>query len=88
MLVVARIEMWAGGFERRLALADRMDVERVLAGRQALDRDLEQDAGRRLRQVDVADRFAAGVLQLRAGKFGVGGQRDGRDQQGGGGGRA
>ena len=59
VLVVAGIEMRAGGLERRFAFADGVDVERVLAGRQALDLQLDQDAGRGLHQVDVAHGLAA-----------------------------
>ena len=89
VLVVARIEMRAGGFERRFALADGMNVEGVLARRQALDLQLDQDAGGGLHQVDVADGLAAGILELGVGHFGgdCGRHRDGRGQQGGGAGR-
>ena len=77
--------MRAGGLERRFAFADGMDVEGVLAGRQALDLQLDQDAGRGLHQVDVADGLAAGILELGVGHFGgLGRHRDGRGQQGGG----
>ena len=72
VLVVARIEMRPGGFKRRLAFADGMNVESVLAGRQPLELKLDQNASRRLHQVDIADRLAAGILELGVGHFGGG----------------
>src|SRR3569833_2970183 len=53
----------AGRGERRLALADGVDVESVLTGRQALYRDIDQDAAWGLRQIGGADLLALGVLQ-------------------------
>jgi len=59
-----------------------MNVEGVLARRQPFDLQLDQDASRRLHQIDVADGLAAGILELGVGHVGrVGGHRDGRSQQ-------
>jgi hypothetical protein len=79
---VARIEMAPGGFERRLAFADGVNMEGMLAGLEPLDLKLDEDAGRRLHQVDVADRLAAGIPELGIGHFGrVDRQRHGPGQQ-------
>ena len=62
--------MRTGRVERRLALADGVNVEGVLARRQPFDLKLDQDAGGRLHQVDVAHGLAAGILELGVGHFG------------------
>jgi hypothetical protein len=51
VLLARWLEMPTGGGERRLALADRMDVKSVLARRQTFDRNINQHAGRSLRQL-------------------------------------
>ena len=65
VLLGGGIEVRARAGERRLALGDRVDVNRVLAGRQALqverDRDAALGAGGNHRH---ADRVALGVLDI------------------------
>ena len=63
VLFVAGVEVAAGRCEGRLAFADRVDVEGVLARRQSLDGKIDQHTVRRLRQVSFADFLALGILQ-------------------------
>jgi hypothetical protein len=61
---VGRIEMAACRFERgRVAFADGMEVEGVLARRQPFERELEQDARRSLRQRDGPDVLPVHILE-------------------------
>ena len=78
VVLIAGIEMAAGGFERCLAFADRVEVKGMLAGRQALELKLDQDASGRLGEVDVADRLAALVFELGHGEV-IGGRYRHRD---------
>src|SRR5262249_27952811 len=58
-----------------------VDVERVLAGRQAPEREPEQHARGRLRQIDGADVLAGLVVQHGLGRLGRGGRCGERDRQ-------
>src|SRR5215470_12309660 len=74
---VGRIEMAACRFERgRVAFADGVEVEGVLARRQSFEGKLEQDARRSLRQRDRSD-----VLPVRILERGVRRLRYSRDSQ-------
>ena len=70
VLVAERVVVGAGRGECRAARADRVDVDAVLAGREALDLDVDvDDAGRVLDEPDPADRVAAGVDERAAGPW-------------------
>jgi hypothetical protein len=60
MLLLLRIEVRTGTGEGRLAFADAVHVEGVLAGRQSLERHLEAHPGGRLRE---RDRAASAILR-------------------------
>jgi hypothetical protein len=75
MLVAAGIEMWPRAGERRLALADRVDMEGALTRRHALQRHLQENALRGLDQLDLTDVLALRILQRRFGTLGLGGKR-------------
>ena len=60
--------MRPGGLEiRRLAFADRMHMEGVIAGSDAVEREPDQNAARRVGELDLADLLAVLVLQHRRG---------------------
>ena len=63
VLLARWLEMPTRGGERRLALADRMDVKSVLARRQTFDRKINQHAGRSLRQLRRTDVPAVGAVE-------------------------
>ena len=63
-----------GGEGGAFAFADCVDVKRMLARRQTLDRDIDQHAARGLRQIDRPDFLALCILERRAGGLRRGGQ--------------
>src|SRR5262245_27864158 len=66
VLVLAGIEMGTGRFEVwRLAFADGMEMEGMLARGRRGQIEADQDAARRFRQRGVADLVAARVLEAR-----------------------
>jgi hypothetical protein len=75
VLVVAGIEMRSCAGERRLALADCVDMEGALARRCPLQRHLQENTMRCLRQLDLTDVLALGILQRRLGTLSMGGER-------------
>ena len=80
VLLVAGIEMRTGRLERRLAFSDRVDVERVFAGGQPVDRNLEQHAGLALDQFDRTNVLAGLVLERGARRLGRGRHGDTGDR--------
>jgi hypothetical protein len=74
VFLVARIEVAAGRGERRLALAGLVDVEGVLAGRDAFKRQPDQNTVRCLGKLCAADLLAFGVLQGRLAALRAGGR--------------
>src|SRR5262245_56634909 len=66
VLLMVRIEMRPRGRERRrIAFADCMDMNGVLAGRQVLDVDLHQQTAGGLHQISTTDIISLLVLDLR-----------------------
>src|SRR5262249_58927705 len=84
MLVLVGIEVRPRRFERRLALADRMDVHGVLTGLQAFEHELDQESAGRLHQVGAADECPVLVLELRVAdhrRLSIRRQREASEQQ-------
>jgi hypothetical protein len=77
VLLGGRVEVPARTGEGRLALADGMDVERMLTRDGAFQRHLEEHAVRRLDELDAADIFAGRILQRRLRCRGLGLRRSG-----------
>src|SRR5262245_4612586 len=71
VLLPGRVEVSAGRFERRLALADRMDVDGMLAGRQIRERRRYFYTIGRVLEHRLADVRAAHIRQLGACARGV-----------------
>src|SRR6478736_42575 len=82
VFLVARVEVAAGRGERRLAFADSVHVDRMLARRQTFDRNIDQHALRGLGEIDRADFLAIATFHRRAGGLRCSGESRAEEQDG------